>query len=211
MPRSKEDKQHTAAGGIYSQTQCPACGGFVYDDQLVPAEGGQTLCYECFAKLAVKRSKLRPHEVRVPFIGISLLELLLIIGIIGVLLAVVVRPMMKIKAVGDSHSLEFLVFQSENQDLRGLAFGFVEVGETNWDNLIGNAATAAGISDEDMVEFDEDIADYRKQGSQDAQAGSIIETINAWKDKIKARQTPIPLLDDEPDVDFQELFEQTKP
>jgi hypothetical protein len=118
--------------------------------------------------------------------------------------------MMKIKVIGDSHSLEFLVFQSENQDLRGLAFGFVEGGETNWENLIENAATAAGISDEDMVEFDEDIADYLSQGSQDAQAGSIIETINEWKDKIKARQTPIPLLDDEPDVDFQELFEQTK-
>ena len=210
MPRSREDK--ISAGSIYEQEQCANCGTVFFTDQLAEGDGGQMLCHPCFSELAVSRSSFNPIQIRVPIVGISLLEVLLIAGIIGALLSVVVRPLMDLRQLGDSRALELLVFQSENQALAGLAFDFVEGGEQDWSKLIGNAAAAAGISDEDMVEFEDEIANYKNHDSQDAQAGSIIKTIQEWKEKVIAKQTPDPLLegDGKSDIDLLELFSKTE-
>ena len=96
---------------------------------------------------------------------------------------------MNLRELGDTRALELLVFQSENQELAGLAFDMVEGRETDWSRLIGNAA-AAGISDEDMVEFEDEIAQYKKHNSQDAQAGSIIKTIQNGKRRSKRSRRP---------------------
>ena len=73
MPRSREDK--ISAGSIYEQAECASCGTTFYGDQLAEGDGGQLLCHQCFSELAVKRSTIHPAQIRVPFVGISLLEM----------------------------------------------------------------------------------------------------------------------------------------
>ena len=191
MPQ-REDKPSDRSRGIYSQVQCSVCDTLIYGDQAMGDER-QPMCNQCFADLAVAKTPFLPHQIRVPIVGVSLLELLLIAGIIGVLLATVVRPILNIKDIGDTRKLEAVLFGNNNPEIVDAANGFFAAGQ-HWDDLIENAARVAGVPDEEVAEFEKDLRRYEKYDSKEAKAGSLIKTIESWKKRMVEKRAQDPLL-----------------
>ena len=187
--KNPEDKSRHPTHDLYDQEMCAGCGRAVYVDEALHLAENVPLCHDCYTAGTVARKSLPEQlfEIRVPVFGVSLIEILAVVLILGVLTSIAVPQLLSIKARTERHVLELLFIENDDPEISKLATDIVE-GKGSLPVLVGNAARVTGAPPDEVKQLEEDLLKdlrkYEDSGSKEVQVGAIIRTIEKWKKKL---------------------------
>ncbi len=175
---------------LFAQVVCARCGSAIYSDEATNSGKSGALCGECLRATGMlsRPDFWRIDQYQVPIIGMSLVETLAVVLILGMLAAVAIPPMLRFKEQAERTELEQLYLLNQGQQSMDLALS-IQAGTSQEEatRLIQQAAQLAGVSAQDMPRFEADIKKYREYDTLELQAGAISKVIDEWGAKAKAR------------------------
>ena len=171
---------------IYLQQRCEYCKSYFYKDELRRDEAGQPICRSCHVRqlfLKRRRPKLFDIPIPTPF-GVSLLEVLCVVVILGVLAGITIPTMMYLKDKATETELKQLFYDNQGTDL-GILAEQITLAYQQRRSLV-EFAEFYGAEPAELDELEGKLADSLKLDSDELQSGAVIKAIIEWRQSQKS-------------------------
>lgn len=166
---------------VYRQDRCAHCNTYFYRDELRRDAEGRLICNRCrLRQLFVKRRRPRVFNIPAPF-GVSLIEILAVVVILGILAGITVPTIMYLKQRATETDLRQLLYEYRGTDLGRLAETALLIFQQG--RSLENIPELADAEPGELEQLENDLIDCLDYGSDDLQMGAAIKAIIEWQER----------------------------
>jgi len=166
---------------IYRQDRCAHCNSYFYRDELRRDAEGRLICNGCrLRQLLRKRRRPRVFNIPSPF-GVSLIEVLAVVVILGILAGITVPTIMYLKQRATETELRQLLYENRGTDLGRLAETALLICQQG-QSLENIPELADDAEPGELEQLENKLTEALDYDSDELQMGAAIKAIIEWQE-----------------------------